>query len=65
MGLEVSDRIELSFTATGTYAEVLSHPELIARETLATAVVAGEPQGFLLENSDEDGAYRIGIARVK
>ena len=60
MGLEVSDRIR----ASGVYAEILSHPEVIARETLAISVEVGEPQGFLVENSDEDGSYRIGVQKA-
>ncbi|WP_236826522.1 MULTISPECIES: isoleucine--tRNA ligase [unclassified Blastococcus] len=43
-GLEVSDRIELSWTADGTMAQALTeHAEQLAGEVLAVAVHAGTP----------------------
>jgi isoleucyl-tRNA synthetase len=49
-GLEVSDRIQLWWTAEGTIAQALTeHGEQVAGEVLATAVnagTAGEGAGF-------------------
>jgi len=65
MGLQVSDRIQLSYAAEGRYAESLMQfgPRL-QEETLALSLSQGEPTGFLTELSDEEGSVIFGLSKA-
>lgn len=65
MGLNVSDRIHLTYTAEGKYAESLAQfgPRL-QEETLALSLVQTEPVGFVTELSDEEGSVKFGLSKA-
>ncbi|GIW35566.1 isoleucine--tRNA ligase [Meiothermus sp.] len=65
MGLNVSDRIHLTYAAEGKYAESLVQfgPRL-QEETLALSLVQAEPVGFITELSDEEGTVKFGLSKA-
>ncbi|MBF6595064.1 MAG: isoleucine--tRNA ligase [Thermaceae bacterium] len=65
MGLQVSDRIHLTYAAEGKYAESLMQfgPRL-QEETLALSLNQGQVSGFLTELQDEEGAVKFGLAKA-
>lgn len=65
MGLQVSDRIHLTYAAEGKYAEsLLGFGKRLQEETLALSLTQGEPNGFIAEQSDEDGAVKFGLVKA-
>ncbi len=65
MGLKVSDRIHLTYTAEGPYAQAIDqHGPRIQEETLALSLRAQEPQGHLVELSDEEGVAHFGLQKA-
>lgn len=66
MGLHVADRIHLSYTASGKYAQALQRFGLrLQEETLALGLQEGNPQGFATElQDDEEGFVRFGLQKA-
>jgi isoleucyl-tRNA synthetase len=65
MGLQVSDRIALSYQASGKYAEALERfgPRL-QEETLAGSLSQGTVSGFEAGLEDDEGLARFGLSRA-
>ncbi len=62
-GLEVSDRISLTWAAAGELAEALREAsELVADEVLATTMTEGEPDGAV--TTDDELGLSFAIAKV-
>jgi len=65
MGLNVSDRIHLTYLADGKYALSLARfGRRLQEETLALSLEQGEPVGFVTELSDEEGAVKFGLSKA-
>jgi isoleucyl-tRNA synthetase len=65
MGLNVSDRIRLTYLADGKYALSLARfGRRLQEETLALSLEQGEPVGFVTELSDEEGAVKFGLSKA-
>ncbi|MDX2005131.1 MAG: isoleucine--tRNA ligase [Meiothermus sp.] len=65
MGLQVSDRINLTYSAGGRYAESLVRfGSRLQEETLALSLSQGEPSGFVTELADEEGAVKFGLSKA-
>ncbi|MBO1435782.1 isoleucine--tRNA ligase [Meiothermus sp. CFH 77666] len=65
MGLNVSDRIHLTYTAEGRYAESLvQFGQRLQEETLALSLVQTAPVGYVTELSDEEGAVKFGLRKA-
>lgn len=65
MGLNVSDRIHLTYRAEGRYARSLAKfGSRLQEETLALSLQEGEPVGFTAELSDEEGSARFGLSKA-
>jgi isoleucyl-tRNA synthetase len=65
LGLEVSDRIHLTYRASGRYAESLSQfGSRLQEETLALSLKQAAPDGFIAELSDEEGTVRFGLTKA-
>ena len=65
MGLNVSDRIHLTYVAEGKYAEsLIQFGARLQEETLALSLVQAEPAGFITELSDEEGSIRFGLSKA-
>ncbi len=65
LGLEVSDRLHLTYRASGRYAESLSQFGVkLQEETLALSLKQAEPDGFIAELSDEEGTVRFGLTKA-
>ena len=65
MGLNVSDRIRLTYMADGKYALSLARfGRRLQEETLALSLEQGEPVGFVTELSDEEGAVKFGLSKA-
>ena len=65
MGLNVSDRIHLTYQAEGRYAQSLARfGARLQEETLALSLKQGEPTGFMTELSDEEGSVKFGLSKA-
>ncbi len=65
MGLNVSDRIRLTYQAEGKYAQSLARfGSRLQEETLALSLEPGEPAGFITELSDEEGSVKFGLSKA-
>jgi len=65
MGLNVSDRIHLTYQAEGGYAQSLARfGARLQEETLALSLKQGEPTGFMTELSDEEGSVKFGLSKA-
>ena len=65
MGLQVSNRIQLTYAAEGKYAEsLLQFGPRLQEETLAVSLTQGDVTGFLTELADEEGAVKFGLAKA-
>jgi isoleucyl-tRNA synthetase len=65
LGLQVSDRIHLTYAAEGRYAEaLLRFGARLQEETLALSLEQAEPVGFLTELADEEGAVKFGLSKA-
>ncbi|WP_199489386.1 MULTISPECIES: isoleucine--tRNA ligase [unclassified Meiothermus] len=66
MGLQVSDRIHLSYQAEGKYAEALARfGQRLAEETLALSLEPRpNPEGFLTQLEDEEGKVALGLVKA-
>jgi len=65
MGLNVSDRIRLTYQAEGKYAQSLARfGARLQEETLALSLQQGEPVGFVTELSDEEGFVKFGLSKA-
>ena len=63
-GFDVSDRIALTWTASGEMAEAFAeHSELIAREVLAASMAEAESADTLTVRDDELG-FSFSVYRV-
>ena len=65
MGLNVSDRIHLTYQAEGKYAQSLARfGARLQEETLALSLKQGEPVGFVTELADEEGSVKFGLSKA-
>ncbi len=65
MGLQVSDRIHLTYAAEGKYGEaLLQFGSRLQEETLALSLTQGDVTGFVTELQDEEGAVKFGLAKA-
>lgn len=65
LGLNVSDRIHLTYLAEGRYAQsLLQFGSKLQEETLALSLKHAEPDGFITELSDEEGTVRFGVIKA-
>lgn len=65
MGLQVSDRINLTYQAEGKYAQSLEKfGGRLQEETLALSLRSGTPEGFATELSDEEGTVKFGLIKA-
>ncbi|MER3480840.1 MAG: isoleucine--tRNA ligase [Meiothermus sp.] len=66
LGLQVSDRIRLTYQAEGRYAEALARfGGRLAEETLALSLEPKpNPEGFLTKLEDEEGRVVIGLSKA-
>ncbi|MCL6567348.1 MAG: isoleucine--tRNA ligase [Meiothermus silvanus] len=66
MGLQVSDRIHLTYQAEGKYAEALARfGTRLAEETLALSLEPNPtPEGFLAQLEDDEGKVIIGLRKA-
>ena len=64
-GLEVADRIQLGLTGTVTSAAVASHRDMIAAETLAVEVIAGEIEGHQREATIDGEPVVISLQKAE
>ncbi|MDT7919899.1 MAG: isoleucine--tRNA ligase [Meiothermus sp.] len=65
MGLNVSDRIHLTYLADGKYALSLARfGRRLQEETLALSLKQGQPVGFVTELADEEGAVKFGLSKA-
>jgi isoleucyl-tRNA synthetase len=65
MGLNVSDRIRLTYQADGKYRQALAKfGSRLQEETLALSMEEGEPVGFITEISDEEGSVKFGLSKA-
>jgi isoleucyl-tRNA synthetase len=65
MGLNVSDRIHLTYAAEGKYARsLIQFGSRLQEETLALSLVQQEPEGSITELSDEEGTVKFGVKKA-
>jgi len=65
MGLNVSDRIHLTYQAEGKYAQSLARfGARLQEETLALSLKQGELVGFVTELADEEGSVKFGLSKA-
>ena len=65
MGLNVSDRIHLTYQAEGKYAQSLARfGARLQEETLALSLKQGELVGFMTELADEEGSVKFGLSKA-